>query len=125
MIYEYLYKKITNRYARKILLQLIAKHDGGYAYSSHVRTLYSKIHHIQIGYGTYGGCFELNNIPENVSFGNYCSIASGVRIFRANHPLDKFTTHPLLYNPSMGGNVTKDQLVRPPLTIGHDVWIGA
>nr|WP_304401557.1 CatB-related O-acetyltransferase [uncultured Alistipes sp.] len=59
-----------------------------------------------------------------MTFGNYCSIASGVRIFRANHPSDRFTTHPLLYNPVMGF-VDRDMLVRPPLEIGHDVWIGA
>lgn len=110
MIFEYLYKIITNKYVRKILLYLIAKQDGGFAYSTRIRTIYRKIHNIRIGYGTYGGCFSLENIPGNVSFGNYCSIASGVRIFRANHPLDKFTTHPLLYNPAMGGGITKDLL---------------
>ena len=54
----------------------------------------------------------------------YRSIASGVRIFRANHPSGRFTTHPILYNPAMG-YVAKDMLERPPLEIGHDVWIGA
>ena len=124
-MFSYLYRHLSNRYIRKILLYLIARKSGGYAYSWNIRKLYEEIHHIRIGYGTYGGCFCLENIPGNVSFGNYCSIASGVRIFRANHPTDRFTTHPLLYNPIMGGGVAEDQLTRPPLEIGHDVWIGA
>lgn len=97
-----LYKYIKNRRIRKILLSIIAKKSGGFAYSLEVRKIYENIHNIRIGYGTYGGCFNLENIPANVTFGNYCSIASGVKIFRANHPIDLFTTHPILYNPAMG-----------------------
>jgi len=79
---------------------------------------------IKIGYGTYGGCFTVGNIERGTAFGNYCSIAPGVKIFRANHPLNKFTTHPLFYNPVMG-YVKKYMLEKPKLTVGNDVWIGA
>ncbi len=120
----YLYRRIGNRRLRRLLLATIARCDGGYAFSGRVRKLYAEIYRIRIGYGTYGGCFDTDKIPPDVTFGNYCSIASGVRIFRANHPSDRFTTHPLLYNPVMGF-VDRDMLVRPPLEIGHDVWIGA
>ena len=120
----YLYRRLKNRRIRRLLLSTIARLDGGYAFSDRVRKLYAEIHRIRIGYGTYGGCFDTDNIPPDVTFGNYCSVASGVRIFRANHPSGRFTTHPILYNPVMG-YVEKDMLVRPPLEIGHDVWIGA
>lgn len=120
----FLYRCLKNRHARRILLRIIARSGGGLAFSSEVRKLYAETHRIRIGYGTYGGCFDTENIPPDVSFGNYCSIASGVRIFRANHPSGRFTTHPILYNPVMG-YVAKDMLERPPLEIGHDVWIGA
>lgn len=123
-MWSYLYKRLSNRQVRKILLRMIARKSGGFAYSWKVRKLYEEVHHIHIGYGTYGGCFCLENIPQGVSFGNYCSVASGVRIFRANHPMDRFTMHPILYNPIMG-YVKKDMLERPSLEIGHDVWIGA
>ena len=120
----YLYRRIGTRRLRRPWLATRARCDGGAAFSGRVRKLYAEIYRIRIGYGTYGGCFDTDKIPPDVTFGNYCSIASGVRIFRANHPSDRFTTHPLLYNPVMGF-VDRDMLVRPPLEIGHDVWIGA
>jgi acetyltransferase-like isoleucine patch superfamily enzyme len=108
---------------RKILHIKIAK-EGGQAFSNSIRQYYSKKYNIQIGYGSYGGCFHHENIPAGTVFGNYCSIAQGVKIFRANHPTAYFTMHPLFYNPIMG-YVKTDALERPELVIGHDVWIGA
>ena len=108
-MFSFLYRCLKNRHAHRILLRIIARSGGGLAFSSEVRKLYAEVHRIRIGYGTYGGCFDTENIPPDVSFGNYCSIASGVRIFRANHPSGRFTTHPILYNPVMG-YVEKDML---------------
>ena len=62
-------------------------------------------------------------MPQGVTFGNYCSIAPEIRIFRANHPKKTFISHPLMNNPIVG-YVKEDMLERPSLTIGHDVWIG-
>ncbi len=107
----------------KVVKNLILKVEGGYMYSPSIRKIYEVKHGIIIGYGSYGGCFSTANIPSGVCFGNYCSIAKNIRIFRANHPKDTFTSHPLLYNP-VAGYVKKDMLDRPKLTIGHDVWIG-
>jgi virginiamycin A acetyltransferase len=106
-----------------LLEHYIAKYSGGKMYSIQLREVYKSKYNISIGYGSYGGCFSIQNIPSGVVFGNYCSIAPNIRIFRANHPKDVFTTHPLLYNP-VAGFVSKDMLDRPNLTIGHDVWIG-
>jgi acetyltransferase-like isoleucine patch superfamily enzyme len=94
------------------------------AFSSQLRKYYLKRYGIQIGYGTYGGAFSFSDIERGTVFGNYCSIATGVKVFRANHPLDEFTTHPLFYNPIMG-YVNEYKLKKTPLKIGHDVWIGA
>jgi acetyltransferase-like isoleucine patch superfamily enzyme len=105
------------------LERIVAKLDGGTMYSVGLREVYKKKYGIIIGYGSYGGCFSTKNVPKDVTFGNYCSIAQNIRIFRANHPATAFTTHPLLYN-SVAGYVEKDMLDRLPLTIGHDVWIG-
>lgn len=109
--------KIRNFVIRKVTQK------EGQMYSHFLRKLFKKEFDITIGYGTYGGCFNTNNIPPGVVFGNYCSIAPNIKIFRANHPIDRFTTHPLLCNP-VAGFVTKDLLVRPKLFVGHDVWIG-
>lgn len=119
-----LYKRIRNNRVRRYIEIIIAKKEKGYAYSSSLRKIYADVYNIQIGYGSYGGCFNTSNIPNGVSFGNYCSVANNVRIFRANHPANTFTSHPILYNEVMG-YVKKDKLNRPPLIIGHDVWIGA
>lgn len=111
------------RIIRGIITRIILKNEGGYMYSPSIRAIYKREYNIEIGYGTYGGCFNPSNIPSNVVFGNYCSISSNIRIFRANHPKDHFTTHPLLYNP-VAGYVEADKLDRPNLNIGNDVWIG-
>lgn len=120
----FIYNKVSNQRIRRFLERWIAKKEKGFAYSGTIRKIYADKFNIKIGYGTYGGCFNRSNIPPGVVFGNYCSIASNIKIFRANHPNDTFTSHPILYNPVMG-YVKKDGLIRPPLYIGHDVWIGA
>lgn len=118
-----LYKIIPSRKIRTIILNHLRYKQGG-ATSSLLREIFYKEHGIICGYGSYGGCFDYSNIPNNVIFGNYCSIASGVKIFRTNHPINLFTTHPMFYNPIFG-YVKDDKLIRPQLTVGHDVWIGA
>jgi acetyltransferase-like isoleucine patch superfamily enzyme len=108
---------------RKRIFRKIIHLEGGQMYSSFIREVFMKKHNIQVGYGSYGGCFDKQNVNDSVVFGNYCSIAKNFKIFRANHPKDTFTTHPLLYNP-IAGYVKKDKLDRPKLFVGNDVWIG-
>ena len=88
-----------------------------------MREIYKEEFDIEIGYGSYGGCFNEKNIAGKASFGNYCSVAPSIRVYRANHPKEVFTTHPILYNPKIG-YAKEDQLERPMLTVGNDVWIG-
>lgn len=109
---------------KKVWLRFKTKLEGGKAFSFTLRKYYIDNYGIEIGYGTYGGCFDSNLIPKGTSFGNYCSIGENLRIFRANHPINYFTTHPIFYNPQFG-YVKTDQLERPKIEIGHDVWIGA
>lgn len=122
---RYIITKIfySRKCLRKITIQLLLKLEGGYFFSRTIRRLFVDFHGIYIGYGSYGGCFSTDTIPRNVTFGNYCSIAPNVRIFRANHPIESFTTHPILYNPACG-YVSRDMLERKSLVVGHDVWIG-
>lgn len=110
-------------FIKNFVIRNLLKNKAG-CESKLLREIYRKDYGIEIGYGSYGGCFNANNIPNGVRFGNYCSIADGVKIFRANHPTDIFTDHPIFYNPIMGF-VKTDKLNRPVLYIGHDVWIGA
>src|ERR1700751_6232128 len=81
------------------ILSFILKYEGGEMYSPTIRTIFKRRFDITVGYGSYGGCFRPSNkIQRGVSIGNYCSISSEIRIYRSNHPKEKFTTHPLLYN---------------------------
>ncbi len=126
-----LYKHVKNRKLRALIERLIVRFEDGYAYSPTIRRIYRDFYRIEIGYGTIDGCFSLGNIRPNVVFGNYCSIASGVKIFRANHPYHRFTTHPILYDrryaPPLQKNhsLSDNALIYKKLTVGHDVWIGA
>lgn len=80
-------------------------------------------------------------IDACVSIGRYCSLADGVRIGDAEHPVDWLSTSPFQYTPSRFGwhaaaheedfvAVTPGRDGVPPVTrqaavIGNDVWIGA
>lgn len=109
---------------RKLIIRIVLYVEKGSYFSLTYRKIYKETYGIWIGEGTYGGCFNTKDIPKGTHFGNYCSIGPNLKIFRANHPLSKFTTHPILYNPKFGF-VKVDQLDRPEIFIGHDVWIGA
>ncbi|MDR0232173.1 MAG: CatB-related O-acetyltransferase [Dysgonamonadaceae bacterium] len=105
---------------------MLAKKESGFEYSPTIRKIYAEEHHITIGYGSYGGCFDLSNMRPNITIGNYCSIAPGVKMLRANHPYDRFTTHPITYLSSWGDkSLDENQIDYSQLIIGNDVWIGA
>lgn len=72
---------------------------------------------------TYGSCFEPGfNIGGKVKIGRYCSIASHVKYFGANHPISNVSCSAYFYNHSFGLDVC--DVERNTLTIGNDVWIG-
>ncbi|CUH94474.1 hypothetical protein P22_0540 [Propionispora sp. 2/2-37] len=109
---------------RNVCRLVIVRLDGGWYWSKAIRRLYKTYHGITVGYGTYGGAFDLEKIPPGTAFGRYCSIAKNVWVFNGNHPKEYFSTHPLFYNPALG-YVKADRIKRNSLSVGHDVWIGA
>ena len=78
-------------------------------------------------------------IDDCSSIGRYCSIAAGVRIGEADHPVDWLGTSPFQYDGTRFGwhPTAEDYEVsaidagpsgsfwRSPVVIGNDVWIGA
>jgi len=84
--------------------------------------------YISLGRGTYG--LNRNNFaglsPEcPVNIGNYCSFGPEVLMFcRTDHRTDLPSTYPFR---SMLDDVQEnvDAITRGPITIGHDVWVGA
>lgn len=70
--------------------------------------------------------------------GRYCSVANDVKIGEINHPIDWLSTSGFQYNPKRFGWYSEDvrkvanpcaakmrSYIKPPVSIGHDVWIGA
>lgn len=58
-----------------------------------------------------------------VIIGNFCSIARNVDIQEWNHPVTKLSTS--MIGGMLGGKIVNEMESKGPITIGHDVWIGA
>ena len=118
----YLYK-IESRSLRDRILSMVAKREGGEAFSSTLRDILGRYHNIKIGMYSYGGCFDAQNISAGTVIGRYCSFARNVYVLSGNHPIKKKSLHPFFYNPYFG-YVDKLLITRTQLVIGNDVWIG-
>lgn len=115
--------RIDNNRLRKLILSLTRKLENDDFCSQTLRRLFSYYHKVEIGMYTHGGCFELSHIDPYTKIGRYCSIASEVRVFNQNHPLNFKSTHGFFFNPVL--KFCDDYLANfIPLEIGNDVWIG-
>ena len=117
-----LYSRKSGR-LRPLIRRLVTRVEGGQVYSVTLRKIFRDYHHIDIGLYSYGGCFDVHNIREFTTIGRYCSFASGVCIFNANHPMTFKSTHPFFFNPCFG-YVSDERIVRNGVSIGNDVWFG-
>jgi virginiamycin A acetyltransferase len=118
----YLYKIQNNKF-RSLIRLIILKFEDGYMWSSTIRKIYNQYYNISIGYGSYGAMFNPGSFKKGTVIGNYCSFASDIVHFNANHPYKRFTTHPILYDP-VCQYVKEETLIRTKLVVGHGVWIG-
>ena len=84
--------------------------------------------YVNIGRGTYGldrNSFTGLSPDSPVTIGNYCSFGPEVIIFgRADHRTDLAATFPVRTWFSDDAENT-DAITKGPVTIGHDVWVGA
>ncbi|CAI8322777.1 MAG: Virginiamycin A acetyltransferase [Polaribacter sejongensis] len=103
----------------KVILHFLKKNQ---IHSILLRKYFSINKNINIGKFSYG-CFT-DEIPEGTTIGNYCSFASGIKVFNGNHGVEWATTHPFLYNVALK-MVKKETIIRHQLKVGHDVWIGS
>lgn len=84
--------------------------------------------YVNLGTGTYG--LDRNSFaglsPDcPVNIGRYCSFGPEVLIFcRTDHRTDLPSTYPFRSMLGVAGENT-DAITRGPITIGHDVWVGA
>ena len=101
------------------------KADGGFAYSTAIRQFYMQHHGLEIGYGTFGGCWLNPSLFwKKIKIGDYCSFAKELSIYTANHPMGLFTTHPVAYDANYGAPNNDNDIVPNELLIGHGVWVG-
>ncbi len=124
----YVYKHTSNAKLRRWLEKRIAEWTGGFAYSQVIRYLYREEHGIDIGYGTYGGCWVNAAVWwQNIKIGRWCSFAGKIDIFTRNHHMEWFSTHPCLDTPPYGAILTNcylDDSQSNGIEIGNDVWMG-
>ena len=107
---------------RGVIRRVVSRIEGGEMYSPTLRRIFRDYHGVEVGLYSYG-CFRLGSVPSGTVIGRYCSFASGVTIFNANHPLERVSLHPFFYNAHLG-IVDHETIKRGTLTIGHDVWLG-
>lgn len=114
-------------FLRRLCLALARRVEGGQMHSTTLRRLLKVFHGVTVGRYSYGVCLVPGLLPPGTSVGNYCSVAEGLRVFRRNHPITHLSQHPFFYNAELGllDEDAIEQIQNNPLTIGHDVWIGA
>jgi len=113
------------RILRSACVRIALQREGGEMTSQTVRRILAKYHGVQVGEYSYGECMKPGRFPAGVVVGRYVSIATGVKVFRRNHPVDRLSTHPYFYNSRLGW-ISRDNISDgPQLFIGHDAWIGA
>jgi virginiamycin A acetyltransferase len=111
-----------NRYARKIIREVLLSRKGAELYSRTVRKLFLQYHHIDIGLYSYGG-FTLD-LPPGTVIGRYTSWPRNLLVINGSHPTNFKSHHPFFFNSELG--YTDELLIkrRSTLTIGNDVYIG-
>jgi acetyltransferase-like isoleucine patch superfamily enzyme len=114
----------TNGRLRKFILRTALKMEGGEFYSQTARNILKDYHKVEIGMYTHGGCFAPGNFSPHTKIGRYCSIARDALGFNRDHPVDFKSTHGFFFNSALDF-CDEDKIEYTPLSIGHDVWIGA
>ena len=121
-----LLKMAGKRRLRQRAMALAYKFEHGRFFSRTAREILSKHCGVTVGLYSYGPCLVPGALPPGTVVGRYCSIADGLSIHRRNHPIERLTQHPFLYNSAVGlvPEDTIEKVRDNPLEIGHDVWIG-
>lgn len=108
----------------KKIKTFVTEKTGGMQESKILRSYTKRKYAVDVGMYSYGSCFqpEFNNGGRKITVGRYCSFASEIHYFGANHPMNYVSMSPYFYNKSFGKEVT--DIERNTLEIGNDCWIG-
>lgn len=108
----------------KVFRKFVVFLEGGMMVSKTARKIHKRIHNVDIGMYSYGGCFSDDfNSGGKVKIGRYCSIAMNVHYLAGNHPVTYVSTSPYFFQKYLAKKEVKD-IKRTSLYIGNDVWIG-
>lgn len=116
------------RRLRPVLWRVCRRLDGPEMTSTVLRHLLAVHHGVIVGRYCYGDVLVPGMLPPGSTVGAFSAVARGLMVTeRLDHALGRPSQHPYFYNSALG-LVTGAGLARAdenPLTIGHDVWIGA
>lgn len=93
--------------------------------ANHVNQALFPVNNVTVGKYTYGALHVVpyNNINEgaNLTIGNFCSIAKGVKfLLGGNHDYKRLSTYPFnLYTDLEGVSISKGDII-----VEDDVWVG-
>jgi len=104
----------------------VLRFEGGGHFSRTIRRIFSVYHQVDIGMYTSGPCYySPHHFPSGTKIGRYSGVyEQTVRIFTANHPLDRISTHAIFYNPNLGYAEKEADIKRKGMLIGNDVFVG-
>jgi len=111
-------------FLRKYIIILLKKLRKNELDTHHLRLVFKKYYDIDIGEYSYGGCFNIDKIPQRTKIGKFCSFGDNILIIPTNHPIDTVTTHPIVFKPKFGVVLNDPRSVNM-LTLGNDVWVGS
>ena len=140
MIHKRFYDKSLDSFFQKERIFFTQKGRGRFGANERVSFFTSSFAEPYTGY-FYGnklysmGAFSYSwsELPEHTVVGRYCSIASGVSVMGEKHPIERFSSSAITYNPTfiLSTASAEDAGLESPhqdqdlsITIGHDVWIG-
>jgi acetyltransferase-like isoleucine patch superfamily enzyme len=107
----------------KVIQKIILRIEGGWTNTDTLRKHFSRKYGVTIGKYSYGGCFDKKfNLGGKIVIGKYCSFATDIRYFGANHPIEEAVQSAYFYNRAFGLDVI--DVERNNLEIGNDVWVG-
>lgn len=74
---------------KRKIQKIIIEKQGGQKTSELLRTITREKYKVNVGLYTYGSCFDPTfNVGGTVDIGRYCSFASFVHYYGANHPIE-------------------------------------
>lgn len=114
----------ASRISRRLLVEVVRR-EGGQMFSETLREVLLEKFHVAAGAYSYGSLLDPGQADPQTTIGRYVSCGPAVRRFGAAHPTEHTTLHPFAYADRWRSLNSTDPILRTPLYVGDDSWIGA